>query len=147
VSDQRVEQGHRVTPLELFFDLVFVSAFTQVEGESLNELNARFPASRFGEVISPYTFPTDGTGEAGVEAEIAPEDYPTVFAAGMPADAATVAAVSQRPIAVSALFMAARAGAETVELDTSHAAMVVEPRAVTKQIRAALHGVTAAVSV
>jgi low temperature requirement protein LtrA len=30
VSEQRVESEHRVTPLELFFDLVFVFAFTQV---------------------------------------------------------------------------------------------------------------------
>jgi low temperature requirement protein LtrA len=30
VSEQHVEREHRVTPLELFFDLVFVFAFTQV---------------------------------------------------------------------------------------------------------------------
>jgi low temperature requirement protein LtrA len=30
VSEQRTEHEHRVTPLELFFDLVFVFAFTQV---------------------------------------------------------------------------------------------------------------------
>jgi low temperature requirement protein LtrA len=30
VSDQHVEREHRVTPLELLFDLVFVFAFTQV---------------------------------------------------------------------------------------------------------------------
>jgi low temperature requirement protein LtrA len=30
VSDQQVEQEHPVTPLELYFDLVFVFAFTQV---------------------------------------------------------------------------------------------------------------------
>src|SRR2546423_1210009 len=30
VSEQPVESEHRVTPLELFFDLVFVFAFTQV---------------------------------------------------------------------------------------------------------------------
>jgi low temperature requirement protein LtrA len=30
VSEQIVETEHRVTPLELFFDLVFVFAFTQV---------------------------------------------------------------------------------------------------------------------
>src|SRR6201981_668472 len=30
VSEQRVESEHRVTSLELFFDLVFVFAFTQV---------------------------------------------------------------------------------------------------------------------
>ena len=30
MSEQIVETEHRVTPLELFFDLVFVFAFTQV---------------------------------------------------------------------------------------------------------------------
>jgi low temperature requirement protein LtrA len=30
VSDQHLEREQRVTPLELFFDLVFVFAFTQV---------------------------------------------------------------------------------------------------------------------
>ena len=30
MSDGRVEAEHRVTPLELFFDLVFVFAFTRV---------------------------------------------------------------------------------------------------------------------
>ena len=30
MSDEQVEQGHPVTPLELYFDLVFVFAFTQV---------------------------------------------------------------------------------------------------------------------
>jgi hypothetical protein len=40
--------------------------------------------------------------------------------------------------------MAERAGAETVEVDSSHAVMVVEPSAVSEQIRAALRGVIAA---
>jgi hypothetical protein len=43
--------------------------------------------------------------------------------------------------------MAARAGAETIEVDASHAVMVVEPGAVAQQIRAALQGVTTAVAV
>ncbi|HEX9598202.1 MAG TPA: low temperature requirement protein A [Gaiellaceae bacterium] len=30
MSEQLVERGQRVTPVELFFDLVFVFAFTQV---------------------------------------------------------------------------------------------------------------------
>ena len=30
MSEHHVELKHRVTPLELFFDLVFVFAFTQV---------------------------------------------------------------------------------------------------------------------
>jgi low temperature requirement protein LtrA len=32
LNDQEVDHGHRVTPLELFFDLVFVFAITQVTG-------------------------------------------------------------------------------------------------------------------
>jgi low temperature requirement protein LtrA len=32
MNDQQVEPGQRVTPLELFFDLVFVFAITQVTG-------------------------------------------------------------------------------------------------------------------
>jgi hypothetical protein len=43
-------------------------------------------------------------------------------------------------------FMAKRAGAETIEIDGSHAVMVVEPRAVAQQIRAALRRVSAAVA-
>ena len=30
MSEQALEREHRITPLELFFDLVFVFAFTQV---------------------------------------------------------------------------------------------------------------------
>jgi hypothetical protein len=56
--------------------LVYVAAFIPDEGESLNEINARFPASRLGEVVRPYSFPVDGSGETAVEASIAPEDYP-----------------------------------------------------------------------
>lgn len=32
MNDRQVEPGQRVTPLELFFDLVFVFAITQVTG-------------------------------------------------------------------------------------------------------------------
>ena len=32
MGDRAVEEGQRVTPLELFFDLVFVFAITQVTG-------------------------------------------------------------------------------------------------------------------
>jgi pimeloyl-ACP methyl ester carboxylesterase len=157
--------------------LVYVAAFIPDEGESLSEISAQFPASPIGESIRPYTFPVGDAGGTAIEASIAPEDYLAVFAAGMDAEAAAVAAVSQRPFAVSAFddkvpaaawktlpswavvatadqainldlarFMAQRAGAETIEVDSSHAVMVVEPRAVADEIRKALHGVTAAVT-
>lgn len=151
--------------------LVYVAAFIPDTGESPNEILARFP-SKFGEGIRPYTFPLNGTGETAVEVSLAPEEYLSVFGAGMPADAAAVAAVSQRPIAASALddeasdaawktlpswavvatadhainpdaqrFMAKRAEAATIEVDASHAVMVVEPKAVTEHIQAALQSV------
>jgi pimeloyl-ACP methyl ester carboxylesterase len=156
--------------------LVYVAAFIPDTGESPNEILARFP-SKFGEGIRPYTFPVNGTGETAVEVSLAPEEYLSVFGAGMPADAAAVAAVSQRPIAASALddkasaaawktlpswavvatadhainpdaqrFMAKRAEAATIEVDASHAVMVVEPKAVTEQIRAALQSVATPVA-
>jgi hypothetical protein len=43
--------------------------------------------------------------------------------------------------------MAERAGAETIEIDSAHAVMLAEPRAVAEQIRAALEGVTAGTAV
>jgi pimeloyl-ACP methyl ester carboxylesterase len=152
--------------------LVYVAAFLPDKGESPNEIYARFP-SKFAEGIRPYTYPLNSAGETAVEVSLAPEEYLSVFGAGMPADAAAVAAVSQRPIAASALddkasaaawktlpswavvatadhavnpdaqrFMATRAGAQTIEVDASHAVMVVESRAVTEHIRAALQSVT-----
>src|SRR5215467_7238241 len=37
MSEQAMEREHRITPLELFFDLVFVFAFTQVTTVFLND--------------------------------------------------------------------------------------------------------------
>jgi pimeloyl-ACP methyl ester carboxylesterase len=156
--------------------LVYVAAFLPDKGESANEIYARFP-SKFAEGIRPYAFPVNGTGATAVEVSLAPEEYLSVFGAGMPAAAAAVAAVSQRPIATSALedkasaaawktlpswavvatadhainpeaqrFMARRAGAQTIEVNASHAVMVVEPKAVTEHIRAALRSVTTPVA-
>jgi hypothetical protein len=42
--------------------------------------------------------------------------------------------------------MAKRAGAQTIEVDASHAVIVLEPKAVTEHIRAALQSVAAPVA-
>ncbi|WP_372511743.1 alpha/beta fold hydrolase [Carbonactinospora thermoautotrophica] len=91
--------------------LVYVAAFILDEGESLAEIIARFPDTPLSQVLRPNSFPVGGTGETAVELSIAPEAFPTVFAADSPPDAAAVAAVSQRPIAASAFEDKASAAA------------------------------------
>jgi pimeloyl-ACP methyl ester carboxylesterase len=54
-------------------------------------------------VLRQNRFPLDGTGETAVELSIAPEEYPAFFLPGSPPEAAAAAAVSQRPLAASAL--------------------------------------------
>jgi pimeloyl-ACP methyl ester carboxylesterase len=83
--------------------LVYVAGFIPDEGESLAEIGARFPPVRLDEVSRQNTFPLDGKGETAVELSIAPEEYPAFFLPGSPPDVAAAAAVSQRPLAASAL--------------------------------------------
>jgi pimeloyl-ACP methyl ester carboxylesterase len=85
--------------------LVYIAAFIPDEGESLAEIGAPFPQSRLAEVVRQNTFPLDGTSETAVELSIAPEQYPAFFLPGSPPEAAAAAAVSQRPLAASALFV------------------------------------------
>jgi pimeloyl-ACP methyl ester carboxylesterase len=85
--------------------LVYVAAFIPDEGESLAEIGAPFPQSRLAEVVRQNTFPLDGGSETAVELSIAPEQYPAFFLPGSPPEAAAAAAVSQRPLAASALFV------------------------------------------
>jgi pimeloyl-ACP methyl ester carboxylesterase len=84
--------------------LVYVAAFIPDEGESLGEIGARFPPSRLDEVVRQNTFPLDGTGKTAVELSIAPAEYPAFFLPGSPPEVAAAAAVSQRPLAASALL-------------------------------------------
>ncbi|MFD6999120.1 alpha/beta fold hydrolase [Streptomyces mirabilis] len=90
--------------------LVFVAAYVLEEGESLGELQGRFPDSPLGSSLRQATYPVEG-GDPAVEVTIVPEAFPSVFAADVPADVTKVLAVAQRPLAAGAFTETATAAA------------------------------------
>ncbi|MGQ4335356.1 alpha/beta fold hydrolase [Streptomyces hayashii] len=135
--------------------LVYVAAYVPDEGESLGELQGRFPLSPLVGSLKEWTYPVPG-GDPAVEVTIAEDAFPSVFAADVPADVTKVLAAAQRPPAAAAFeetaavaawktkpswalvagadeainpeverFGAQRAGATTVELDGASHAVAV----------------------
>ncbi|WP_217141691.1 alpha/beta fold hydrolase [Streptomyces sp. AC627_RSS907] len=90
--------------------LVYVAAYVLEEGESLRELQDRFPAPPLVGSLKRWTYPADGGGTA-TEFSIAPEAFPSVFAADVSPTVAEVLAAAQRPLAASAFTEAASAAA------------------------------------
>jgi len=90
--------------------LVYVSGYALDEGESLGQLQGRFPDSDLAAnlVYQPYTLP-DGTDGTDVSVKI--EAFPAVFAGGVDPKVAEVLAVSQRPLAALAFSETASAAA------------------------------------
>jgi pimeloyl-ACP methyl ester carboxylesterase len=81
--------------------LVYVAAYIPEEGESLGELQGRFPLAPLVANLVERTYPVEGE-EPGVEVTIAPDAFPGIFAADVPAEATRILAVSQRPLATAA---------------------------------------------
>lgn len=135
--------------------LVYVAAYALEEGESLGELQGRFPLSALVSNLKEATYPVQGA-EPAVEVTIEAEAFPAIFAADVPADVTKVLAVAQRPLAAGAFeetasaaawktkpawalvagadqainpeverFGAQRAGATTVEIDGASHAVAV----------------------
>jgi pimeloyl-ACP methyl ester carboxylesterase len=90
--------------------LVYVAAYALEEGESLGELQGRFPLSPLASNLKQWTYPTAGRDTA-VEVTIAADAFPSIFAADMPADVTKVLAVAQRPLAAAAFEETAAAAA------------------------------------
>lgn len=90
--------------------LVYVAAYVLEEGESLGELQGRFPDSPLGSSLRQTTYPVEGA-EPAVEVSIVPEAFPSVFAADVPEDVTKVLAVAQRPLAAAAFTETATAAA------------------------------------
>ncbi|MEV7866339.1 alpha/beta hydrolase [Streptomyces sp. NPDC088124] len=90
--------------------LVYVAAYILEEGESLGELQGRFPASPLVSNLKQWTYPVADGGRA-VEVTIAEEAFPSVFAADVPAEVTKVLAAAQRPLAVAAFEETATAAA------------------------------------
>ncbi|MFF4959989.1 alpha/beta fold hydrolase [Streptomyces sp. NPDC001222] len=90
--------------------LVYVAAYVLEEGESLGELQGRFPASPLVNNLKEWTYPV-GEGDTAVEVTIAEDAFPSVFAADVPEDVTKVLAVAQRPLAAGAFTETASAAA------------------------------------
>ncbi|MDN0196632.1 alpha/beta hydrolase [Streptomyces sp. S.PNR 29] len=90
--------------------LVYVAAYVLEEGESLGELQGRFPLSPLVSNLKQWTYPVEG-GDPAVEVTIAADAFPSVFAADVPADVTKVLAVAQRPLAAAAFEETASAAA------------------------------------
>jgi pimeloyl-ACP methyl ester carboxylesterase len=86
--------------------LVYVAGVVPDEGESVNDLQGRFPSLAMGPLVRPTQL-TDGT----VEISIDPTRFPDVFGADLPADDAAFRAISQRPVAANAFDDPATAAA------------------------------------
>ena len=90
--------------------LVYVAAYALDEGESLGELQGRFPLSPLVSNLKEWTYPVAG-GDPAVEVTIAEDAFPAIFAADVPADVTRVLAAAQRPLAAAAFEEKAAAAA------------------------------------
>jgi pimeloyl-ACP methyl ester carboxylesterase len=90
--------------------LVYVSGYALDEGESLAELQGRFPDSELAQNLVYTPFPVEG-GDPGTDVSVKIDAFPRVFAAGLPEEQARILAVSQRPLAAVAFSEPASAAA------------------------------------
>jgi len=139
------------------------------EGESVNDLQGRFPALAMGPLVQPTQL-SDGS----VVASIDPTQFHEVFAADVPAKDGACLAISQRPVAATAFddpataaawrtkpswavfgtadrpvapalhrFSYERAGAEVTEVEgASHLVMLSQPDIVASVISEAVKACT-----
>ncbi|MDC2959886.1 alpha/beta hydrolase [Streptomyces gilvifuscus] len=90
--------------------LVYIAAYVPEEGESLGELQGRFPLSPLVSNLKEWTYPVEG-GQTAVEVTIQAEAFPGIFAADVPAPVTKALAVSQRPLSTSVFDETAAAAA------------------------------------
>jgi pimeloyl-ACP methyl ester carboxylesterase len=86
--------------------LVYVAGFVPDEGETIADLQARFPSLAMGNFLQPRSLP-DGSAELSVD----PERFQSIFCADVPDDVAAFMAHAQRPLVASAFEEAAAAAA------------------------------------
>jgi pimeloyl-ACP methyl ester carboxylesterase len=91
--------------------LVYLSAYALDEGESLGELQGRFPDSDLASSLVYTPFPIEGSNEGGTDVSVDVEKFPAVFAADVDPGLAMILAVSQRPLAATAFTENASAAA------------------------------------
>jgi pimeloyl-ACP methyl ester carboxylesterase len=91
--------------------LVYLSAYALDVGESLGELQGRFPESPLAKALVYTPFPIDGSTETGTDVSVAVGQFPDIFAGDVDPSLAAVLAVSQRPLAAVAFTEPASAAA------------------------------------
>ncbi|MFF1480139.1 alpha/beta fold hydrolase [Streptomyces sp. NPDC058301] len=96
--------------------LVYLAGYALEEGESLGELQGRFPDSALADALVHTPFPVPGslensTAETGTDVSVDVDRFPAIFAADVDPGLAAVLAVSQRPLAARAFAEAAPAAA------------------------------------
>jgi pimeloyl-ACP methyl ester carboxylesterase len=91
--------------------LVYLSAYALEEGESLGELQGRFPDSPLAAGLVYKTFPVVGSDQPGTDVYVDAAKFPGIFAADVDPDLAKVLAVGQRPLAGVAFTEKATAAA------------------------------------
>ncbi|MET8948229.1 alpha/beta hydrolase [Streptomyces sp. NPDC004542] len=82
--------------------LVYLAAYVLDEGESLGELQSRFPASPLAEALVYTPYPVEGSDEPGTDVSVDISKFPEIFAADVDTELTRVLAVSQRPLAGAA---------------------------------------------
>jgi pimeloyl-ACP methyl ester carboxylesterase len=148
--------------------LVYLAGYALEAGESLGELQGRFPDSDLAAALVTTSFPVEGA-EPGTDVSVEVAKFPAIFAHDVDPELAKVLAVSQRPLAAAAFaepasaaawqtkpawgvvstsdhtinpeverFGYQRAGMKQVELDSSHLVMLSHPKAVADVIREAV---------
>jgi len=152
--------------------LVYLAAYAPDQGESIGELQSRFPDSDLASALVYQPFSQPGQDD-GTDVYVEVEQFPAVLAAGVDHQLARVLAVSQRPLAAAAFgekattaawrtkpswglvatadhainpdverFGYTRAFMTVREVDSSHLVMLAEPKTVVELIREAIRATT-----
>jgi pimeloyl-ACP methyl ester carboxylesterase len=91
--------------------MVFLSAYALEVGESLGELQGRFPDSPLASALVYTPYPKTGSSDAGTDVSVDVEKFPSIFAGDVDEELAKVLAVGQRPLAGAAFSEPASAAA------------------------------------
>nr|WTB34692.1 alpha/beta fold hydrolase [Streptomyces sp. NBC_00830] len=91
--------------------LVYLAGYALEKGESLGELQGRFPDSDLASALVYTPFPIEGSTTPGTDVSVQIDKFPAIFAADVDPDLAAVLAVSQRPLAAQAFGEEAPAAA------------------------------------
>ena len=86
--------------------LVYVAGVVPDEGESVNDLQGRFPSLAMGPLVQPVSLP-----DGGPQLSIDPARFHDVFCADVPDADAAFMAISQRPVSATAFDDPATAAA------------------------------------